>query len=138
MTNTPEPPNLESHFATLSQLGAELNKGTDSLNHILRKVEKQLDELNLHVEAEVKLRPPIGDEKDTYFGYGQRVLNKVATWGLYLRQEDEKYAKSVFDCSRDARIWAVSYLPKLLKSIESRARKIISDIEEAKTAYLGS
>jgi len=135
MTDSPLAPNLESTFATLAEVGAELNKGTDSLNHILRSMEKKLDQLNLHVEGEVKLPRPGKGEKDVYLGYGQAVLNQ-AGWGLYVRADEEKYAKSVFDCSRDTRILAVSHLPKLLKNIEARARKIVSDIEDAKTAYL--
>jgi len=134
MTDSPVVPNLESTFATLAEVGAELNKGTDSLNHILRSVEKKLDQLNLHVEGEVKL-PRTSQDKDLYFGYGQAVLNQTAGWGLFVRAEDETYAKSVFDGSRDIRIQAVSHLPKLLKNIEARARKIVSDIEDAKTAY---
>jgi hypothetical protein len=137
MTDTPATPNLDSTFATLAEVGAELNKGTDSLNHILRSMEKKLDQLNLHVDGEIKLPRPTKGDKDAYLGYGQAVLNQTAGWGLYVRAEDEKYAKSVFDCSRDVRIQAVSHLPKLLKNIEARARKIVSDIEDAKTAYLG-
>jgi hypothetical protein len=138
MTDSPATLNLESTFATLAEVGADLNQGTDSLNHILRSVEKKLDQLNLHVEGEVKLPRPAKGDKDAYLGYGQAVLNQTAGWGLYVRAEDEKYAKSVFDCSRDTRIQAVSHLGKLLKNIEARARKIVSDIEDAKTAYLGS
>jgi hypothetical protein len=137
MSDSPATPNLDSTFATLAEVGAELNKGTDSLNHILRSMEKKLDQLNLHVDGEIKLPRPTKGEKDVYLGYGQAVLNHAAGWGLYVRAEDEKYAKSVFDCSRDVRIQAVSHLPKLLKNIEARARKIVSDIEDAKTAYLG-
>jgi len=136
MTDSPATPNLDSTFASLAEVGAELNKGTDSLNHILRGVEKKLDQLNLHVEGEVKLVRPTTADKDAYLGYGQAVLNQTAGWGLYVRAEDEKFAKSLFDCSRDVRIQAVSHLPKLLKNIEARARKIVSDIEDAKTAYL--
>ena len=136
MTDSPAIPHLDSTFATLAEVGAELNKGTDSLNHILRSMEKKLDQLNLHVEGEVKLPRPTKSERDAYLGYGQAVLNQTAGWGLYVRAEGDKYAKSVFDCSRDIRIQAVSHLPKLLKNIEARARKIVSDIEDAKTAYL--
>ena len=136
MTDSPATANLDSTFATLAEVGAELNKGTDSLNHILRSMEKKLDQLNLHVDGEIKLPRPTKGDKDAYLGYGQAVLNQTG-WGLYVRAEDEKYAKSVFDCSRDVRIQAVSHLPKLLKNIEARARKIVSDIEDARTAYLG-
>ncbi len=138
MSDSAATTNLDSTFATLSEVGAQLNEGTDSLNQILRGVEKKLDQLNLHVEAEVKLPLATKGEKDQYFGYGQPLLNEAASWGLYFRVEDERYAKkSVFDCSREIRVQTVKNLPKLLKSVEARARKIVSDIEEAKTAYLG-
>jgi hypothetical protein len=136
MSDSPVSPNLESTFASLAEVGAELNQATDALNRILRSVEKKLDQLNLHVEGEVKLPRPTQGDKDTYLGYGQAVLNQAGGWALYVRPEDEKYAKAVFDCSRDTRILAVSHLPKLLKNIEARARKVVSDIEDAKTAYL--
>jgi hypothetical protein len=136
MTDTPASPDLATAFASLAQVGAELNKGTDSLNHILHDVEKKLDQLNLHVEGEVKLPLSTKGNKDTYFGYGSSILNRTTGWGLYVRGEDEKFAKSIFECSRETRIQAVSNLSKLLKNIEARARKIVSDIEDAKTAYL--
>lgn len=135
MTDSLETPNLENAFAALAEVGAELNKGTDSLNHILRSVQKRLDQLNLHVEAEIKLPHSPAEPNESYFGYGQAILNQTAGWGLYLRVDGEKYAKSIFDCSRDARILAVGHLPKLLKTIEARAKKILADIEEAKAAY---
>ena len=132
---TSSQPNLETTFASLAKVGDELNKGTDSLNHVLRNVEKRLDQLNLHVEGEVKLPRLPGTEKDLYFGYGQSVLNRTGGWALYVRTEDEAYAKSVFDASRDTRIQAVGLLSKLLKNIEARARKIVSDIEDAKATF---
>lgn len=134
---TPSLPSLEDAFATLSELGAALNQGTDSLNHILQGAEKRLDQLNLHVEAEVKLPPSSADEKDSYFGYGQRVLNRTSGWGLYHRAEGEPCGRSVFDCSRDVRIRVVALLPKLLKAVEARTRKLLSEIEEAKKAQAG-
>jgi hypothetical protein len=135
MSDSPATLNLESTFATLAEIGAALNKGTDSLNHILRSAEKKLDQLNLHIEGEVKLSQAARGDKELYFSYGQAVLNQTG-WALYVRSDDEKYARSVFDCSRDTRIQAVSHMPKLLKNIEARARKIVSDIEDARTTYL--
>lgn len=126
----------EAEFARqlseLSEVAAELNRETNTINGLLERAEMQIRALNIGLVAFVPL--PGHFKKEVGWGFLTVTENgkEKRAWQLLLAADDDWQLKELRSGSRDERIAALATLPQLLEKLKAEALERIQTIRNAK------
>lgn len=114
----------DTPFDRLRVAAENLNNVTDAFNAAITGLEGKLKQLNLGVEAQVKI--PV-TEHSQYVGYGR--LPAGHGWGLYLVEDERCWPYN--DAPRRLRVDAAVYLPQLLEALSKEVDDLLKRVVDA-------
>jgi hypothetical protein len=124
---------IQKRLSQLNELSGELEKESDSINHLLDSFQRQLSALGLDVPAYVGV-PAQGPKRE--IGY-----DRAPQWCLVHRSwdsEDQRWSapQPLVLASRDVRVAALPILPKLLDAVKDGTEKTLESIRAAKSGFI--